>query len=78
MWVRQALEKLDTADRDILMLREYEQLSDAEIAELLRLPINTVCSRLFRARILWPKPSVMEWSAILPGALRLEVLRKAA
>jgi RNA polymerase sigma-70 factor (ECF subfamily) len=32
------------------MLREYEQLSYSEIAELLRLPVNTVRSRLFRAR----------------------------
>ena len=33
------------------MLREYEQLSYAEIAELLRLPLNTVRSRLFRSRM---------------------------
>lgn len=51
LWVRQSLEKLETYEREILMLREYEQLSYAEIAELLRLPINTVRSRLFRARM---------------------------
>jgi RNA polymerase sigma-70 factor (ECF subfamily) len=50
LWVRQALEKLDAGEREILMLREYEQLNYAEIAELLRLPVNTVRSRLFRAR----------------------------
>ncbi len=33
------------------MLREYEQLSYVEIAELLHLPVNTVRSRLFRARM---------------------------
>ena len=33
------------------MLREYEQLSYSEIAELLRIPINTVRSRLFRSRM---------------------------
>lgn len=49
--MRQAIERLDTNDREILMLREYEQLSYAEIAELLRLPVNTVRSRLFRARM---------------------------
>ncbi len=51
LWVRQSLEKLDGFEREILMLREYEQLSYAEIAQLLRLPVNTVRSRLFRARL---------------------------
>jgi len=51
LWVRQELEKLDAAEREILMLREYEQLNYAEIAELLRLPVNTVRSRLFRSRM---------------------------
>lgn len=50
MWVRQAMEKLDASEREILMLREYEQLSYSDIAELLRIPVNTVRSRLFRAR----------------------------
>ena len=51
LWVRQALEKLDPTEREILMLREYEQLSYSDIAELLRIPINTVRSRLFRSRL---------------------------
>src|SRR5262249_15071283 len=51
LWVRQALEKLDAIDREVLMLREYEQLSYSEIAQLLRIPANTVRSRLFRARM---------------------------
>jgi RNA polymerase sigma-70 factor, ECF subfamily len=51
LWVRQALERLDASEREILMLREYEQLSYSEIAELLRIPVNTVRSRLFRARM---------------------------
>jgi RNA polymerase sigma-70 factor (ECF subfamily) len=50
LWVRQALEQLELDDREILMLREYEQLSYVEIAGILRLPVNTVRSRLFRAR----------------------------
>jgi RNA polymerase sigma-70 factor (ECF subfamily) len=50
LWVRRAVEKLDPIDREILLLREFEQLSYAEIADLLELPINTVRSRLFRAR----------------------------
>jgi RNA polymerase sigma-70 factor (ECF subfamily) len=51
LWVRQAMEKLDAPEREILMLREYEQLSYSDIAELLRIPINTVRSRLVRSRL---------------------------
>jgi RNA polymerase sigma-70 factor, ECF subfamily len=50
LWVRRAVEKLDPLDREIVMLREFEQLSYTEIADLLQLPLNTVRSRLFRAR----------------------------
>jgi RNA polymerase sigma-70 factor (ECF subfamily) len=50
LWVRRAVEKLEAMDREILLLREFEQLNYAEIADLLRLPLNTVRSRLFRAR----------------------------
>ncbi|OLB32195.1 MAG: hypothetical protein DMG41_10320 [Acidobacteria bacterium] len=50
LWVRRAVEKLEPLDREIVMLREFEQLSYAEIADLLRLQLNTVRSRLFRAR----------------------------
>lgn len=48
--LRDALAKLDRQEREILMLREYEQLSYVEIADLMALPINTVRTRLFRAR----------------------------
>ncbi|MGD0547404.1 MAG: sigma-70 family RNA polymerase sigma factor [Terracidiphilus sp.] len=48
--LRQAVGRLDRLEREILLLREFEQLSYAEIAELLQLPVNTVRSRLFRAR----------------------------
>jgi RNA polymerase sigma-70 factor (ECF subfamily) len=51
LWVRQALARLDDDDRELLMLREYEQLSYGEIAGLLDIPLNTVRSRLFRARM---------------------------
>jgi RNA polymerase sigma-70 factor (ECF subfamily) len=50
IWVRRALAALDDEDREILMLREYEQLSYQEIAEIRQVPINTVRSQLFRAR----------------------------
>jgi RNA polymerase sigma-70 factor (ECF subfamily) len=48
--MRLAVGKLDKPDREVLLLREFEQLSYAEIGELLNLPLNTVRSRLFRAR----------------------------
>ncbi len=51
LWVRQAMARLDNGDREILMLREYEQLTYSEIAELTKVPLNTVRSRLFRARM---------------------------
>jgi len=51
LWVKRAVEKLDEQHREVLLLREYEQLSYGEIAELLRIPLNTVRSRLFRARM---------------------------
>ncbi len=50
LWVQQALRTLEASEREIIMLREYEQLSYSEISELLRIPVNTVRSRLFRAR----------------------------
>jgi RNA polymerase sigma-70 factor (ECF subfamily) len=49
--VRKALALLEDTEREIVMLREYEELSYAEIAVLLRIPVNTVRSRLFRARM---------------------------
>jgi len=51
LWIREALAKLEPNEREILMLREYEQLSYDEIAGLLRVPVNTVRTRLFRARM---------------------------
>jgi len=73
LWVRQALEKLDADEREILMLREYEQLSYAEIAELLRVPLNTVRSKLFRSRMalrnhLEPQPKPISNIAINQSA----------
>jgi RNA polymerase sigma-70 factor (ECF subfamily) len=49
--LREAVGKLERLDREILLLREFEQLSYTEIAGLLTLPVNTVRSRLFRARL---------------------------
>jgi RNA polymerase sigma-70 factor, ECF subfamily len=51
IWVRDAIQRLDDTDREVLMLREYEQLSYQEIAEVRGIPLNTVRSQLFRARM---------------------------
>jgi RNA polymerase sigma-70 factor, ECF subfamily len=49
--VREAVQQLEPGEREVLMLREFEELSYDEIAGVLRLPVNTVRSRLFRARM---------------------------
>ncbi|GIW98632.1 MAG: RNA polymerase sigma factor [Pirellulaceae bacterium] len=48
--VRYALERLTPEHREILVLREMEELSYEEIAQILSLNIGTVRSRLSRAR----------------------------
>jgi RNA polymerase sigma-70 factor, ECF subfamily len=48
--VRAAIEQLPVEFREIIILREYEELSYQEIARLLGSPIGTVMSRLARAR----------------------------
>jgi RNA polymerase sigma-70 factor (ECF subfamily) len=50
LWVREALAALAPDDREIVMLREYDALTYAEIATLVGLPATTIRSRLFRAR----------------------------
>jgi RNA polymerase sigma-70 factor (ECF subfamily) len=49
--VRNALEKIDPEQRQVVMLREYEGLSYQEIAEVLKVPVGTVRSKLFRAKL---------------------------
>ncbi|MGB6363682.1 MAG: sigma-70 family RNA polymerase sigma factor [Thermoanaerobaculia bacterium] len=46
----QGLSRLDAARREILVLRDFQDLSYAEIAEILDIPVGTVMSRLHRAR----------------------------
>ena len=48
--IHQALGELSDEHRSILVLREMEDLSYDEIAEILDLPVGTVRSRLHRAR----------------------------
>jgi RNA polymerase sigma-70 factor (ECF subfamily) len=49
-WVREAIQRLPAASREIILLREYEELSYQEIAHILDCPPGTVMSRLARAR----------------------------
>lgn len=46
----QAITRLPVRDREVILLRYYEQLSPDEIAHMLRQPLNTVKSRLARAK----------------------------
>jgi RNA polymerase sigma-70 factor (ECF subfamily) len=48
--VRTAIQQLSIEFREIIILREYEELSYQEIATVLECPLGTVMSRLARAR----------------------------
>lgn len=48
--VRLALQQLPEEAREVILLREWEQLSYQEIATVLDCPVGTVMSRLARAR----------------------------
>jgi RNA polymerase sigma-70 factor (ECF subfamily) len=48
--VRAAIQQLPVEFREIIILREYEELSYQEIAGLLGCPVGTIMSRLARAR----------------------------
>lgn len=48
--VRNAIQQLSVGHREILILREYEELSYREIATVLGCPLGTVMSRLAKAR----------------------------
>lgn len=48
--LRDAVERLGTIHRSVLLLRDWEGLSYEEIAAVLDIPVGTVRSRLFHAR----------------------------
>lgn len=47
--VREALDRLDPSDREVLLLRHFEQLSNAEVAEELGLKESAASKRYLRA-----------------------------
>ena len=48
--VRRALQKLPAQFLEVIVLREFEELSYQQIAEVVQVPLGTVMSRLARAR----------------------------
>ena len=48
--VQQSLEQLSAEFREIIVLRDLEELSYKQIAEVINVPLGTVMSRLARAR----------------------------
>lgn len=49
--VRMAIQKLSEEQREVIILKEYEGLTFAEIAETLGLPTSTVKTRLYRGLV---------------------------
>jgi RNA polymerase sigma-70 factor (ECF subfamily) len=47
--VRRALDELPAPDRELIRMQHFDELSHAEIADELEIPIGTVKSRTFRA-----------------------------
>ena len=48
--MREAIQQLTDEAREVILLREWEELSYQEIATVLDCPVGTVMSRLARAR----------------------------
>ena len=48
--LRECLEKLPVDYREVVILRELEEMSYQEIADVVKIPLGTVMSRLSRAR----------------------------
>ncbi len=48
--LERAIDQLATHEREVLVLREFEELTYREIADLLGIPTGTVMSRLYNAR----------------------------
>lgn len=46
--IQEAVARLDSVSQEMLQLRYFEELTMAEIAELLEVPIGTVCTKVHR------------------------------
>lgn len=68
--VREAIQRLSEEFREIILLREFAELSYQEIATLLDCPPGTVMSRLARAR---SKLGILLSTTQTPGARRAEL-----
>jgi RNA polymerase sigma-70 factor, ECF subfamily len=64
--LRRAIAQLPPDQREVLILREFEDLSYRQIAEVTGSPIGTVMSRLSRARD--QLAAIVRGGAIVPGA----------
>jgi RNA polymerase sigma-70 factor (ECF subfamily) len=65
--IRDLLQQLDEAKREVFILADLEQMTAPEISEVLELPQNTVYSRLRRARIEFEE-ALMRYRARQAGA----------
>jgi RNA polymerase sigma-70 factor, ECF subfamily len=61
--LRRLMQRLPAEYRQVLMLREVEDLAYKDIAEIIRVPIGTVMSRLSRARLALRKLWLQEGQA---------------
>jgi len=69
--VREALERLPVEFREVMVLRELEELSYKEIAAVVGIPVGTVMSRLARARKRLQLSLAPQRSSISPRASSL-------
>jgi RNA polymerase sigma-70 factor, ECF subfamily len=65
--IRSAIDQLSPDFREIILLREFEELSYDEIAKLLGCPVGTVMSRLGRARAKLRTLLASRWETRLPS-----------
>ncbi len=67
--VRKSVEELPEPYREVIVLRELEQLSYREIANVVSIPLGTVMSRLNRARQQLQQ-AILDADSVVPGQRR--------